>query len=100
MHLSILLVLASLVAAALAVTFSSERAVPLIALVASTIEAVLRLHFISIATRGFPLSLALAAALVICGGIIWARAARKSLVTAATVITLTGALQAGSLLWL
>ncbi len=93
MAVSTLLVLAAVAASLLAVLTAAQRIVPIIALVASGLEAVLRLGLISLHVTHVPIGLALAAALAVAGAILWMRAITKPLSTAATVILLVGAVQ-------
>lgn len=98
MNVSTALVLAALVAAALAVAFSSQRLVPVIAFAAAGIEAVLRFGLVRIDARGLPLALVLAGTLAITGAIVWSRANGKSTVTAAAIVALVGIVQLAALL--
>jgi len=87
------LVIVALAASLLLLIQHKRRLFPFIATIASGIEALLAFHLIRLSVRGLNLWLILAAALVIAGAIIWTRAAGKTHVTAATVVTLVGAVQ-------
>lgn len=93
MHLSNALVLAALAAAVVAVVFSGNRLVPILALVASGLEAVLRFGLVTLSVRGIAVGLVLAVALAVTGVVLWTRAARKIVITAATVLAFVGIVQ-------
>ena len=90
------LVICALVASVILVLHGGERLIPLIALVACGIEALLEFHVIQLSSPRIRIDVILPAVLVVTGGIAWARSSGKSAVTAATVIALVGLIQ---LLW-
>src|SRR5436309_2574619 len=87
------LVVCALVAAVILVVQGGERLIPVIALVAGAIEALLVFHVIQLSLPRIRVDVILPAVLVVTGGIAWARSAAKSAVTAATVLALVGAIQ-------
>ena len=93
MSLTNALVILALGASLLLLFQHKRRLFPLIAAIASGIEALLTFHLIRLSVRSLNLWLILGAALLIAGAIIWTRAAGKLHVSAATVVTLVGALQ-------
>jgi hypothetical protein len=84
------LIVCALIAAVLLVLGGGERLVPLIALVACAIEAMILFHVIQLSSAKFRIDVILPAVLVVTGGICWSRAASKSAATASTVITWVG----------
>src|SRR5215468_10811471 len=93
MSLPNLLIVAALAASLLLVFQLKQRAVPLVAAVASGVEAVLAFHLLKFGFKGINLGLVLGGALAVAGALIWAKASGKVHVTAATVIALVGAIQ-------
>jgi hypothetical protein len=84
------LVVCALIASVILVLAGGERLVPLIALVACAIEALIVFHLIQLSSPKLRIDVILPAVLVVTGGIAWSRAATKSAISAATVITLVG----------
>jgi hypothetical protein len=68
----------------------------ILAIVISAIETLRSFKIITFVIRGFPVSLILGGALTVVGCIILTRVKSKSLVIAATAITLIGAIQLGT----
>ena len=66
---------------------------PVVALVASGFEALMSFHLVSINVAHVPLGLVFGVALLIAGVAVFAKAAAKSSVAAATAVALVGALQ-------
>lgn len=66
---------------------------PVIALVASLFEALTAFHLVHVSVARVPLSLVFGAALLVAGLVVYFRASAKSTVTAATLVTIVGALQ-------
>src|SRR5215510_4942292 len=87
------LVVCALIASVLLVLQGGQRLVPLIALVACAIEALIAFRLIHLSSEKLRIDVILPVILVITGGICWARAASKTAITAATVITLVGLIQ-------
>lgn len=87
------LVVCALIASLILVMQGGERVVPLIALVACALEALIAFHVIQLSSARFRIDAILPAVLVVTGGIAWSRAAGKSAITAATVVALVGAIQ-------
>ncbi|MBV8761066.1 MAG: hypothetical protein JO257_27470 [Deltaproteobacteria bacterium] len=71
----------------------SERTIALIATVASGIETLLVFGLMSLSLVRFRIDVVLPALLAIAGGIAWARASGKHVITAATLVTCVGTLQ-------
>jgi hypothetical protein len=90
------LVVCALIASVILVLHGGERLIPVIALVACAIEALIVFHVIQLSSPRIRIDIILAAVLAVTGGIAWARSSAKSAVTAATVIALVGVIQ---LLW-
>lgn len=84
------LVVCALIASILLVLGGGERLVPLIALAACVIEALIVFRLIQLSSAKLRIDVILPAVLVVTGGICWSRAASKSAITASTVITLVG----------
>ena len=84
------LIVCALIASVILVLQGGERLVPLIALVACAIEALIVFHVIQLSSAKLRIDVILPAVLVVTGGISWSRAASKSAITASTVITLVG----------
>ena len=84
------LVVCALIASVVLVLQGGARLVPLIALVACAIEALIVFRMIQLSSARFRIDAILPAVLVVTGGIGWSRAASKSAITAATVIALVG----------
>lgn len=84
------LIVCTLVAAVMLVLQSGERLVPLIALVAVGIEALIAFRVIQLSSAKVRIDVILPAVLVVTGGICWSRSATKSAVTASTVVALVG----------
>src|SRR5215470_14648167 len=87
------LVICALAASVILVLHGGERVIPVIALVACTIEALTVFHVIQLSSPRIRVDVIMAAALVVTGGVAWARSAAKAAVTAATVIGLVGLIQ-------
>jgi hypothetical protein len=95
-----LVVLLAVAASIVLVTQASARLFPVVALAASGLEALLLFKIITFAVSGMNLFLILAVALVVAGGISWVQTDSKTPVTAATVVTLIGAIQLAAALHL
>ena len=87
------LVVCALIASVILVLQGGERLIPVIALVACALEALITFHVIHLSSAKFRIDAILPAVLCVAGAIAWARSAAKSAVTAATVITLVGLIQ-------
>lgn len=75
-----------------------SKLVAIIAAVAAGLEALFAFHIVHFGVRGINLALVLGAALAICGALLWAKTGGKTHTTAATVVTLVGAIQVFSAL--
>ena len=95
MHISFstALVVAALASSLLLVFQRGDRVFPIIALVASGIEALLAWRIIQLSSSAIRIDVILPALLAIAGVVCWARSTSKPTVTGATVITLIGVLQ-------
>jgi hypothetical protein len=93
MSIPSLLVLAALAASVVALAISAPRVVPVMALVATGLEALLRFGIVHLDVAHLPLGVILGTVVAVAGGVIWVRAAGKTLVSAATVVTLVGMVQ-------
>jgi uncharacterized membrane protein YqgA involved in biofilm formation len=81
-------------AAALYLLFNkNDRLFPMIAVIASGIELLLAMGLMSLSLTKFRIDVILPALLAISGLVCWSRASEKGSVTAATGISLLGALQ-------
>lgn len=87
------LVVCALIGAVLLVMQGGQRLVPVIALIACAIEALIAFHVIQLSSAKFRIDVILPAILVVTGGICWSRSSTKSAITGATVITLAGLIQ-------
>ena len=93
-----LMVLLALAGSVVLVTQASARLFPIIALVASGLEALLMFRIVTFSVSGVSIFLILAIALLIGGGVSWVQTESKHTVTAATAVVLVGAIQlAGAL---
>jgi hypothetical protein len=71
----------------------SDRVFPLIAVIAAGVELLLVAHVMSLSISKLRIDVALPALLVVAGGVCWGRASEKGAVSAATAVTLVGAIQ-------
>ncbi len=93
MNVGTLMVLVALAASLVLVTQASARLFPIIALVASGLEALIAFKIVSFSVHGVNVGLILGLALVVAGGVSWAQTDSKTPVTAATAVALIGAIQ-------
>ena len=70
-----------------------DRVFAIAALVTSGVEALIAFRIISLSSGKVRIDLILPVVLVVAGGVCWARAGTKATITAATVVSLLGALQ-------
>jgi hypothetical protein len=68
------------------------RLVPAIALVASAIAALMAYKIIQLSAPKLRLDVVIPGVLVVAGGLLWSRSATKPAITAATVVTIAGAI--------
>ena|SRR5436853_7940409 len=71
----------------------SDRMFPTIAVVAAGIELLLVTGVLSMSLARFRIDVILPALLAVAGGMSWVRSSEKGLITAATGVTLIGAIQ-------
>ena len=91
-------ILVALVASLILVLQVPAKLFPVIALLASGVQALLAFDVISFSVRGVNLGFVLAVTLLVCAAIVWARNGQKATVTAATAVALVGATQVFSTL--
>ena len=87
------LVVVALVASIWLVMQSSNRLFPMLAAVASALEALIAFSVISLSVAKFRTDVILPALLVVAAGVCWTKVSTKGAVTAATAATLVGAVQ-------
>jgi len=95
-----LMVLVALAASLVLVTQASARLFPIIAAVAAAVETLLVFRIVTFSVSGVNVFLILAVALVVGGGVSWVQTESKTPVTAATAVTLIGAIQLAAALHL
>lgn len=93
MSIPSLLVLAGLTASVVALAVSAQRVVPIVAVLATGLEALLRFGIVHLDVANLPLGVILGTVVAVSGAVIWVRAAGKTLVSAASVVTLVGVVQ-------
>ncbi len=93
MTIATLLVLTAVLGSVVLVAQSASRTFPLIALVASGLEALLALRVVNVSVSGINILFILALAVLVGGGASWMHATGKSTVTAATAVAMVGAVQ-------
>jgi len=84
------LIVCALLASIALVLGDSNRLVPMIALVACAIEALIVFGVMHLALAKFRIDVILPAVLLVSGGICWSRSSSKSAITASTVIAIVG----------
>lgn len=87
------LILATLCAALVLVFHRSDRMFPTIAVIAAGIQTLMAFGVLTLALAKFRVDVILPALLVISGGVCWSKSATKTAITAATIVTLVGAMQ-------
>lgn len=93
MNVATLMVLAAVAASLVLVAQASARLFPVLALVASGIEALLVFKIVSFSVSGINVWVVLAVALLVSGGVSWVQTESKPTVSAATTVALIGAIQ-------
>jgi hypothetical protein len=93
MSIGTVLVLVALAASILLVLQSQSRLFPVIAVVASGIEALFVFKLITVRVKGLDIWLVLGIAMVVAGTLCWLKSSGRNEVTAATVVTFVGAIQ-------
>ena len=96
MSIATLLVLTAVVSSVVLVTQATARLWPLVALVASGLEALLAFGVVRFSVAGLNVGFVLAVALLVGAGASWMTAGSKAAVTAATAAAMVGALQLSS----
>ena len=87
------LVVCALAAAVVLVMGGGSRLVPMIALVACALEALIAFHVIQLGMAKLRIEVILPAVLAATGGIAWSRSSSKSAITASSVIAIAGLIQ-------
>lgn len=87
------LVVVALVSSIVLLLHKSDRMFPMLATIVSGIEALLVFGVMSLSVAKFRIDVILPALLVVAGAICWSRSSGKGTTTAATLVTMTGALQ-------
>ena len=83
----------ALAAAIYLLLMKSERMFPTIAVIASGVELLLAMGLMSLSLAKFRIDVILPALLVVSGAVCWSRSSEKGSITAATGLTLIGAIQ-------
>ena len=97
-HTGNALIVVALVSSIVLLLEKSERTISLIAVIAAGVEALLAFGLMSLSLAKFRIDVILPALLVVAGAIAWARSSGKTAITAATLVSIVGALQlAGAL---
>ena len=98
LHTGTALIVVALVSSIVLLLQKSERTISLVAVIASGVEALLAFGLMSLSLAKFRIDVILPALLVVAGVIAWARSSTKHAITAATLVSIVGALQlAGAL---
>ncbi|MDB4959754.1 MAG: hypothetical protein JWO36_7323 [Myxococcales bacterium] len=92
-HFGTALIVAALVASILLVLNRGDRLFPMVAIVASGVEALIAFGILTLSVSTFRIDVILPAALTIAGGICWARSSVKSTIAASTVVLMVGVMQ-------
>jgi hypothetical protein len=87
------LVVCALIASVMLALSGGLRLIPVIALVACALEALIVFRVIQLSSPKLRIDVILPAVLVVTGGICWSRSATKSAITASTVIAIVGLIQ-------
>ena len=87
------LVVGALIASVVLALHGGARLIPLIALVACAIEALIAFRVIQLSSPRLRIDVILPAVLVVTGVIGWSRSSAKSAITASTVIAIIGVVQ-------
>jgi hypothetical protein len=87
------LVVCALLASIALVLGDGHRLVPMIALVACALEALIAFRVLQLSSAKLRIDVILPAVLAVTGGICWSRSSIKTAITASTVITIVGLIQ-------
>ena len=87
------LVVCALIASVMLALHGGARLIPLIALVACAIEALMVFRVIQLSSPRLRIDVILPAVLAVTGVICWSRSASKSAITASSVIAIVGVIQ-------
>jgi hypothetical protein len=90
---STVLVMVALGASVLLVLERGDKLIPSVAAVIAAVQALMVFGVLTLALGRFRIEVILPAALVIAGGLCWARASRKGETTAATLLTMAAVTQ-------
>jgi hypothetical protein len=92
-NVSTALVLVALISAIVLLLQKTERTVPVVAVLAAGIEALLAFGLMSLSLAKFRVDVVLPAVLAVTGVIAWARSSTKHTITASTLVAAVGAIQ-------
>ena len=87
------LVVTALVASIWLVVQGGDRLFPMLAAIASGLEALIAFGIISLSVTSFRIDVILSALLLVSAGVCWSKVSTKGTITAATAATLVGAIQ-------
>lgn len=93
MNVATALVLVGLVSSIVLLLQKEERTIPIVAVLASGIEALLAFGLMSLSLAKFRVDVVLPAVLAVAGVIAWTRASTKHTITASALIAAVGAVQ-------
>jgi uncharacterized membrane protein YqgA involved in biofilm formation len=93
MHFDMSTVLAAIALVASMFLIQTDRLFPIIALVASGAQFLLALGLVTLSIAKFRIDVILPALLLVSGAFCWTKVSSKYLITAATTITLLGAIE-------
>jgi hypothetical protein len=95
MHIefSTALVVVAFISAIVLVINRGDKMFPIVAAVACGLEALILFRVIELSSGKFRIDVILPAVILLAGGVTWTRASDKSQTTAATLVTVVGAIQ-------
>ena len=95
MHFSFphLLVVSAVVGSVILVLHRGDRLLPVVALVASGMEALIQFGVLTLSLARFRIDVILPAVLAVAGGICWAKSETKPTITASVVVLFVAAIQ-------
>src|SRR5262245_60304136 len=92
-NMSTVMIVAAFAAAVFLLLNRTDRLFPMIAVIAAGIELLLALGIMSLSLSKYRIDVILPALLVVSGIIIWSRSSEKGSITAATTLSVIGAMQ-------
>lgn len=87
------LVVTTLIAAVVLLVNRTDRMFPTLAVIAAGIQALMVFGIMSLTLSKFRIDVILPALLVVAGGVCWGKSSTKPTITAATLVTVIGALE-------